>query len=223
MNTYGGVGGDEDAIKFDVPVIDLSKFVSDQVGHGHEPKHRRVVLMKLDVEGSEYALLQRMLVTGALRHINVLTVAWHYWMCNPAHIEVSGKPNRTISWNNDDCLSFQRVFAKIAASEFDIAIKEIDDQSFLDDGRPLPVYLNLPGSTPALMDIASWYHHTQNKQNLTARNFKVISGLEIFEYPRSAYSEHQFIILCLGALTAAFIYFRRRSHVDRDVEQGGTH
>jgi hypothetical protein len=61
---------------FTIPVRTLSTFVHD-LGH----THRRITLLKLDVEGSEYSLLEQLLEHDIplCRRIDQLTLEWHHY------------------------------------------------------------------------------------------------------------------------------------------------
>ena len=54
-----------------LPAIDFGRFLREEA-----PKYRTVVL-KLDVEGAEYQLLPRLLMTGSLCRVHFLQLEWH--------------------------------------------------------------------------------------------------------------------------------------------------
>lgn len=54
-----------------VPCIDLAKFITDNFNVDDR------IIIKMDVEGSEFAILRKLIDTGAINYINDLYVEWH--------------------------------------------------------------------------------------------------------------------------------------------------
>jgi len=57
--------------KAEVECIDLSDFILNNFSKNDN------IIIKMDIEGSEYDTLERMIETGAIEYINVLVVEWH--------------------------------------------------------------------------------------------------------------------------------------------------
>jgi len=55
----------------EVPCIDLSKFIIDNFNK------EDIIIVKMDIEGSEYDTLDKMIVDGSLDYINHISVEWH--------------------------------------------------------------------------------------------------------------------------------------------------
>ena len=66
-----------------VPSVDLASFVGAETGESS------IALLKCDVEGGEYTLLPRLLITGALCRVRHLLVEWHLNALSP-HERLSG-------------------------------------------------------------------------------------------------------------------------------------
>ncbi len=67
------VRGNIDKSKFiSVDVINFSQYILDNFEKDDE------IYLKIDIEGSEYELLDHMIKTGAIRYINKLFCEWHY-------------------------------------------------------------------------------------------------------------------------------------------------
>jgi hypothetical protein len=115
----------ESARKFVVPSLNLAKFVLDFVS----PKHERV-LMKLDVEGSEYSVVPDMLKSRAFKHFTLVTAEFHPHYCP---MEAGGT-----MWSADRCRAFEVRAVQEIATQSRATMVFIDDESFLHDGKPLP-------------------------------------------------------------------------------------
>ena len=55
-----------------VKTVDISKFIMDKF----TPKDK--IILKMDVEGKEYDILEKMIKDGSIRYINRLFCEWHY-------------------------------------------------------------------------------------------------------------------------------------------------
>mmetsp|Transcript_21284 Transcript_21284/g.65426 ORF Transcript_21284/g.65426 Transcript_21284/m.65426 type:complete len:332 (-) Transcript_21284:51-1046(-) len=75
-NTYGGPA----AAKYEVPFVDLSTFLHHHVGRSKK-SNDQVVLMKCDIEGSEFVVIPQLLKTGASRLIDLMTLEVHKFFC----------------------------------------------------------------------------------------------------------------------------------------------
>lgn len=71
-----------------IETIDLAAWVNQNIHTRYVPDAIMptdpppTVVMKMDIEGSEYPVLVSMLVKGALCQISVITLEWHAHMCN---------------------------------------------------------------------------------------------------------------------------------------------
>tara|TARA_B100001113_G_scaffold67631_1_gene52159 strand:- start:664 stop:1362 length:699 start_codon:yes stop_codon:yes gene_type:complete len=57
-----------------VEAIDFSKWVLDNF------KKEDFIILKMDIEGSEYKVLPKMISDGSIGYINTLIIEWHDWM-----------------------------------------------------------------------------------------------------------------------------------------------
>lgn len=57
--------------KAEVPCIDLSEFILNKFSKDDN------LIIKMDIEGSEYDTLEKMIETGAIEYVNTLVVEWH--------------------------------------------------------------------------------------------------------------------------------------------------
>lgn len=136
-NQYGGA----DAPKFVVPIIDLAHFLKTHISArptlsaGDPTMTKSFVVMKMDIEGSEYGTLQHMLLTGTLSYINVLTIEWHERMC-PINVHTS--KGQDVVWSQQECVDFAQIFPKLVQDEYGTQVSNIDDESNLFDGKPFP-------------------------------------------------------------------------------------
>ena len=60
-----------DQIPVPVEVIDFSKYISRRVRKDH------FIVVKMDIEGGEYALLEKMIMMGTLKCVDELRIEWH--------------------------------------------------------------------------------------------------------------------------------------------------
>lgn len=61
--------------KIEIEAIDFVEFLSGVIA-----KHGRINFLKMDIEGAEVALLERLLETDLLTHVNFTAVETHRWM-----------------------------------------------------------------------------------------------------------------------------------------------
>ena len=92
-NTYGN----KDTTRVEVPILDLALFVNEHIG-GADVEPEKVV-MKMDIEASEYVVLPHMFGHGSFAHVNLLTVEWHSRMCPVEYVMKYGE----VKYTNDDC------------------------------------------------------------------------------------------------------------------------
>lgn len=125
-NLYGG----DSARKVVVPSLDLAKFVLNLVSH----KNKKVV-MKMDIEGSEYNVLPEMIRREAFEHLTLITAEFHHRFC-PMTVgdEI---------WSAEQCIALEERAVREIASKSRATMVFIDDESFRDDGKPLPEPLTL--------------------------------------------------------------------------------
>ena len=67
----GEFAGDDET--FEAPMLDISSIV-ESISDVH---HRPIDLLKLNAEGGEFGLLERLLATGQITKINRLQIQWH--------------------------------------------------------------------------------------------------------------------------------------------------
>ena len=79
------------------------------------------VLMKVDIEGSEYEVLTALLVQGLLCKIHTITIEWHPRFCKG-------------SLCNAHLVQLTRLLPKFGCN---VTFVERDDESYLHDGQPL--------------------------------------------------------------------------------------
>jgi FkbM family methyltransferase len=66
-----GTTSDHFIHKAEVECIDLSDFIVNNFSKNDN------IIIKMDIEGSEYDTLERMIETGSIEYVNVLVVEWH--------------------------------------------------------------------------------------------------------------------------------------------------
>ena len=88
-------------------------------------------LMKMDIEGSEYDVMPDLLKKGMLcqNTIDTLTIEWH-------------SPSPAYHWTAEQLVRFHEIENlsnnHLCESSTPTAVQEIDDESYLADGAPLP-------------------------------------------------------------------------------------
>jgi len=116
--------------KVEVPILDLSRFVLEHIGRAAVRPTR--VLMKMDVEGSEFSVLPNMLATGSFNHIDSMTIEFHPW--TSGFTFQLGKVNIS----QTECKEFARIFPFMLKSQYNTTFNRVDDERFRFDGKPLP-------------------------------------------------------------------------------------
>jgi FkbM family methyltransferase len=80
--------------KQEVKCIDFSKFISENFTVGNN------IIVKMDIEGSEYHVLERMIEDGTIRYITKLYVEWHAYMFTNKG-EMTERQNKIINKLNE--------------------------------------------------------------------------------------------------------------------------
>ena len=120
--------------KVQVRGYDLSRFVREEVTGRLLPRGNSepYVLMKLDIEGAEVDVIGRMLATSTLctKHVNEIFLEWHkrYQPQGPIRdraVWTQKNIHRLLDLDPDNCNA--------------TIINSLDDESFLHDGKALPV------------------------------------------------------------------------------------
>mmetsp|Transcript_45039 Transcript_45039/g.72494 ORF Transcript_45039/g.72494 Transcript_45039/m.72494 type:complete len:398 (+) Transcript_45039:279-1472(+) len=124
-NVHGG-----NTKKVEVPILDLSRFVLEHIGRTAVRPRR--VLMKMDIEGSEFSVLPYMLATSSFNYIDALTIEFHLWP-NGFSFQLG-----QLHMSQTDCKEFSRVFPLMLKAHYNTTFQTVDDESFLFDGKPLP-------------------------------------------------------------------------------------
>jgi len=120
----------KNAKQLTVPLLDIARFVNEHVAD----QGIRTVLMKLDVEGSEYAVLPRMFSLGAFEHIDMITAEFHQRMCPITLKTTTG----TRTYQERDCADLESLFPVMLAGEFGTLMQFVDNEQYRWDGKPLP-------------------------------------------------------------------------------------
>lgn len=120
-----------------VPLIDLAQWVLNEVSdrivpetteYNHDPPR---VVMKMDIEGSEYRTLLRLYKTRAYKVFNAIIGEQHIWTL-PQEIDgqqfVSRKSLRKFFWHLKSLLE----------EDGGPGFREFDDEEYLHDGMPYP-------------------------------------------------------------------------------------
>lgn len=113
-----------------VPVMDLSMFVFEHIAKAAVRPAK--VLMKMDIEGSEFSVLPHMLTTGSFNHIDAMTVEFHIWPNGFAF------QANTLKISQASCREFANVFPFMLKSQYNTTFRTVDDENFRFDGKPLP-------------------------------------------------------------------------------------
>jgi len=123
-------GKKKNAEKHDVPIFSLATFVNEHVGGARPEK----VLMKMDVEGSEYSTFPEMLDLRSFDNIDTMTYEFHARFC-PIPVRLKDGVHE---FSKQDCLDYAREFPRLLSAGFQTKLSEIDDEKHRKDGRPWP-------------------------------------------------------------------------------------
>jgi FkbM family methyltransferase len=82
-NPWGGTLRENFTKTEEVPCVDLSRFIKDNFSENDR------IFIKMDIEGSEFAVLQKLVDENLLDRINTLVVEWHaHFYTNQEEMEV---------------------------------------------------------------------------------------------------------------------------------------
>ena len=126
-----------------VPVLRLSSWIKQHITErlippfpfGHKSNHTPTVVMKMDIEGSEYVVLPDLIFSGALCTIDFLFGEFHPWF---APMNFSGQKIELET--RRDAANLGQLLIKIIGTsrKCKTRFKYLDDESYLHDGIPLP-------------------------------------------------------------------------------------
>ena len=104
-----------------VKAVDLSRVLKPIC---HAKLSRNItIIMKMDIEQSEYIVLPKLLMDGTLCCIDNLFIEWHSWQLK----------------KEEYLKEFERVFSRMLADNKNATrLHDLDDESFAYDGMPLP-------------------------------------------------------------------------------------
>jgi len=117
--------------KIEVATIDITQFVMKHVAHASTRPRR--VLMKMDIEGSEYAVLPHMLANNAFRYIDAITAEFHHW--SRGFLFIKG----TLHISQVESIEFSNIFSYLLKAVYNTTFRTVDDESFLFDGKKFPI------------------------------------------------------------------------------------
>ena len=121
-----------------IPSVNFSQFVLDEIAGRKIPAEDLAagitprVLMKLDIEGSEYEVLPALMETGALCHINTIFLEWHPRVATPETLAATEPVKAWLAGTASDQ----------AARCKPPSISTVDDETYLHDGQPAPTGAN---------------------------------------------------------------------------------
>ena len=117
--------------KVELATIDISQFVIEHVANAATCPKR--VLMKMDIKGSEYAVLPYMLVNNAFSYIDAMTAELHHWSRGFKFIKGS------VHISQAESAEFSNIFPYLLKAIYNTTFKTVDDESFLFDGKKFPI------------------------------------------------------------------------------------
>lgn len=115
----------------EVATVDLSQFIMEHVAQTVTRPRR--VLMKMDIEGSEYTVLPYMLANDAFRYVDVITAEFHHWSRGFDFIKNS------VHISQAESVEFANMFPHLLKAVCSTTFQTVDDESFLFDGQKLPI------------------------------------------------------------------------------------
>jgi len=116
--------------KVQVATVDIGQFIRKHVANA-TPRPNRV-LMKMDIEGSEYAVLPYMLAENTFSYIDAMTAEFHHW---PRGFDFI---NDSVHISQSETTEFSKTFPYLLKTLYNTTFKAVDDESFLFDGMKLP-------------------------------------------------------------------------------------
>ena len=132
-----------DAVREKVPVLRLSSWIQHHVTErmippspfGAKLNQTPTVVMKMDIEGSEYVVLPDLILNGALCGVDFLFGEFHPWF-----VPLNFTGHRIKLEKRQDAIHLQNVLIDVIPSSRNCKtrFKYVDDESYLHDGIPLP-------------------------------------------------------------------------------------
>lgn len=132
-----------DAVREKVPVLRLSSWIKHHITERRIPtspfgatlNQTPTVVMKMDIEGSEYVVLPDLILSGALCGVDFLFGEFHPWF-----VPLNFTGHRIKLERRQDAAHLQNVLIDVIPSSRNCKtrFKYLDDDSYLHDGIPLP-------------------------------------------------------------------------------------
>jgi FkbM family methyltransferase len=115
-----------------VQLVDLHNFILDFVVPVARRDKRKMppIIMKMDIEGAEYAVLPALIIRGALCHIDLIFAEWHG---DAMRLKMPERANLT---KEEMLNSFERL--RQVDSECKVKFSDIDDETYV-DGTEVPL------------------------------------------------------------------------------------
>ena len=132
-----------------VPAVALSRFILDEVVGRSLPHHDATtgvvprVLMKMDIEGSEYEVLPELMSTGALCHVDTVVLEWHPEVASNNAVAAM---EPVLRWLDGAVTAHDGSTTRCVAP----TVSAVDDESYLHDGQAAPIGANctsIPNTT----------------------------------------------------------------------------
>lgn len=127
--------------KLIIPAYDLARFVREEISERIYPPAKEgdlppAVVMKLDIEGSEYEVLAHMLMTQTLctKHIDKIFLEWHL------HFFDSNRTQYKSGKIMQDSLEVLMGMDPVHCTPTELV--NMDDEQYVDDKKPLPDVCN---------------------------------------------------------------------------------
>ena len=123
-----------------IPSLNFSQFVLDEIAGRKIPAEdvaagiKPRVLMKLDIEGSEYEVLPALMESGALCHIDTIFLEWHPRVATRESLAATEPVKAWLDGTASQMAGTSRCKAP--------SISTVDDESYLHDGQPAPAGVN---------------------------------------------------------------------------------
>jgi hypothetical protein len=123
-----------------VKKMSIANFINEHIvgrlNNVYKGSRKPYVLAKMDVEGSEYQVLTRMLFSGALCHVNKITLEWH-----PKHIMNGNLPDeeKKLHLNVRNLITtFTNQYSEAWTGCQHAKIEEFDEETYYNDGMKFP-------------------------------------------------------------------------------------
>ena len=111
----------------DVPVANLANFLHHHVGPAVKKTADRKILMKMDIEGAEFAVLPHMIESNSFHFVDMMTMESHHWMC-PITLSI-GK--RKVTFDEPTCKKMADAFPGQIRAE-GCVYSALDDESYIE-------------------------------------------------------------------------------------------